>query len=105
MADVFIAYAREDRLLAEGLATDLKARGYRVWWDAELVGSDDFYDVILEALRKARAAIVIWSKTSVKSRFVRDEARYALHHGKLVAVKDGSLDTLDIPFGFQGQHT
>src|SRR5262245_11843269 len=105
MADIFIAYAHEDRALAKSLAMDLQARGYLVWWDAELVGSDDFYDVILEALNRARAAIVIWSKTSTKSRFVRDEARYALHHQKLVAVKVSGLDTLDIPFGFQGQHT
>ena len=105
MSDIFISYARADRALAEGLARDLQARGYRVWWDAELVGSDDFYEVILEALRQAKAAVVIWTKTSAKSRFVRDEARFALHFEKLVAVKEAGLDTLDIPFGFQGQHT
>jgi TIR domain len=57
MSNVFISYARQDRSLAEGLARDLEGRGYRVWWDAELVGSDDFQDVILVALTKARAAI------------------------------------------------
>jgi hypothetical protein len=105
MSNVFISYARQDRSLAEGLARDLEGRGYRVWWDAELVGSDDFQDVILVALTKARAAVVIWSKASVKSHFVRDEARYALHYKKLVAVKEPGLEVLDIPFGFQGQHT
>lgn len=105
MSDIFISYAREDRPLAEALANDLKARGYRVWWDAELVGSDDFYEIILEALNKAKAAIVIWTKASARSRFVRDEARFALHLDKLIAVKDPGLDTIEIPFGFQGQHT
>lgn len=105
MSDVFISYAREDRALAEGLAADLRSRGYRIWWDAELVASDDFYDIILEALNKAQAAIVIWTKVSVRSRFVRDEARFALHLEKLVAVKEPSLSTLEIPFGFQSQHT
>lgn len=105
VSDIFISYARADRALAEGLAKDLTARGYRVWWDAELVGSDDFYEVILEALRQAKAAIVIWTKASAKSRFVRDEARFALHFDKLVALKEANLDVLDIPFGFQGQHT
>ena len=78
MSDVFISYARQDRNFAEALAGDLEGRGYRVWWDAELVGSDDFQEVILAALARARATVVIWSKVSVKSHFVRDEARYAL---------------------------
>jgi TIR domain len=59
VADIFISYARPDRAIAEALATNLMARGYSVWWDAELLGSDDFYEVILEALRNAKAAIVI----------------------------------------------
>ena len=105
MADIFITYARADRALAEALANDLTARGYSVWWDAELVGADDFTDVIFEALRQARAAIVIWTRTSAKSRFVRDESRYALHLNKLIAVKAASLDIYDIPFGFQGLPT
>ncbi|MGD9921043.1 MAG: toll/interleukin-1 receptor domain-containing protein [Pseudorhodoplanes sp.] len=105
LSDIFISYARADRALAEQLANDLKSKGYQVWWDAELVGSDDFYEVILQALHNAKAAIVIWTKASAKSRFVRDEARFALHLEKLVATRDPSLDTLEIPFGFQGQHT
>ncbi len=105
MSDVFISYSHADRTLAEALANDLKARGFRVWWDAELVSSDDFYEVILEALRQAKVAIVIWTKASAKSNFVRDEARFALHLKKLIATREGTLDPLDIPFGFQGQHT
>jgi hypothetical protein len=105
MADIFISYARQDRALAESLARDLTHQGYTVWWDAELVGADDFYEAILEALRQAKAAIVIWSKASAKSRFVRDEARFAMHLQKLITVRAPNLDFLEIPFGFQGQHT
>src|SRR5262245_47098926 len=104
MADIFISYAREDRNLAMALAKDLEERGVSVWWDAELVGSDDFQEVILTALANAKAAIVMWTKASVKSRYVIDEARYALHHQKLVATKSSDLAILDIPFGFQSQH-
>ena len=59
MSDVFVSYAREDRSLAQALAEDLENRGCRVWWDAQLVGSDDFQEVILAALARARAAVVI----------------------------------------------
>jgi TIR domain len=105
MSDVFISYAREDRSLAEALAKDLQGKGFSVWWDAELVASDNFQDVILAALSRAKAAIVIWTKNAVTSNFVRDEARYALFHKKLVATKVADLDVIDIPFGFQSQHT
>lgn len=104
MSDIFISYAREDRARAQKLASDLTGRGYSVWWDAELVGTDDYYEVILQALHDAKAAIVIWSPASCKSRFVRDEARFALHLDKLVATKTTDLDAIHIPFGFQSQH-
>jgi TIR domain len=105
LTDVFISYTREDRSLAKALAEDLQRRGFSVWWDAELVGSDNFQDVILAALSAAKAAVVIWTKLSVVSNFVRDEARYALFHKKLIATKAAELDVIDIPFGFQSQHT
>src|SRR5262245_8596056 len=105
MSDVFVAYDHKDRSLAEALANDLQQKGFGVWWDVELVGSDNFQDVILAALSRAKAAIVIWTKNSVTSNFVRDEARYALFHNKLIATKVGDLNVIDIPFGFQSQHT
>lgn len=105
MADIFISYAREDQALAKALASDFEGRGFAVWWDTELLGSDDYYEVILAALAEAKAAIVIWTRSSAKSGFVRDEARYALHKKKLVACRSPDLDVIEIPFGFQGQHT
>lgn len=105
MSDIFISYSRPDQALAQSLADDLKTRGFKVWWDTELLGSDDFTEVIYTALSNARAAIVIWTKTSCKSQFVRDEARFALKNRKLVATKAQALDIDSIPFGFQGQHT
>jgi TIR domain-containing protein len=59
VADIFISYARPDRPAAERLAKLLIAKGYSVWWDTELLGSDDFRDVIHEELRAAKACIVI----------------------------------------------
>ena len=106
MSDVFISYSHVDRPLAESLAKDLQARGYRVWWDSQqLLGSDDYTDMIMAAVKKAKAAIVIWTNNSAKSVYVRDEARSALHNKKLVAVRDPSFDPMNIPFGFGGQHT
>jgi hypothetical protein len=105
MSSVFISYSRVDRSTAKALASSLTSSGYKIWWDVELVGTDDFTDAIVNALQNARAVIVIWSKASAKSKFVRDEARLALHLGKLVATKVRDFDPIEIPLGFGGQHT
>ena len=105
MSNVFIAYSRADRSTAQELVSALTSNGYDVWWDVELVGTDDFTDAIVDALRNATAVIVIWSKASARSRFVRDEARLALDMRKLVATKVRDFDPIEIPLGFGGQHT
>ncbi|MGO8951836.1 MAG: toll/interleukin-1 receptor domain-containing protein [Rhodomicrobium sp.] len=104
MADIFISYARPDRETAKQLAQSLAARGYQVWWDADLVGSDDFRDVIFEELSLAKAVIVIWSENSVRSKFVRDEAGRADSKNKLVATCKPGFDMETLPLGFGGRH-
>lgn len=105
MSDVFISYAHENKSIASELARHLESLGHSVWWDAALLASDDFNDVIASALTRARAVIVIWTPASVRSNFVRDEARFALQRGKLVSVKMPEMTYDQLPFGFQGQHT
>ena len=105
MADVFISYARPDRELAKALAEELVARGYSVWWDAELVGTDKFRDVIWAELSQAKAAIVIWSKNSVCSEFVRDEAGRAQKSNRLIATHQPGFDIATIPLGFGERHS
>ena len=104
MADIFISYARPDREIAKGLAEALTSRGYQVWWDYELLGGDEFRDVILDELRAAKAVIVIWTGNSAKSPFVRDEASRAQSQNKLVATSVDGFDTKMLPLGFGGLH-
>jgi hypothetical protein len=104
MADIFISYARTDRDIAKRLADSLVANGYQVWWDTELVGSDDFRDVIFEELTLAKAVIVVWSENSVRSKFVRDEAGRADHAEKLIATCKPGFDMQTLPLGFGGRH-
>jgi TolA-binding protein len=103
MTDVFISYARQDQEIARKLADDLQTRGYLVWWDAELVASEDFTEAIQAALSEARSTVVVWSKASVRSRFVRDEAQFALDQTKLISTRTVDLDIQEIPLGFRGQ--
>lgn len=76
MSDVFISYAHEDRETAQKLA-DLIQRvgGWSVWWDRTLLPGQQFDEVIQEAIESAKCVIVIWSHHSVRSRWVKTEAR------------------------------
>jgi hypothetical protein len=94
---VFISYAREDREAVALLAKQLEAQGLAVWWDWQLVGGSNYRHAIQEELTKADKVVVVWSRHSVRSDFVIDEASAAKEAGKLVPVRiDGSAP----PLGF-----
>jgi hypothetical protein len=103
MADIFISYASIDRPVARRLADALEECGWSVWWDhRNLRGGQHFDRVIEEAVGDARVVIVVWSKASVESGWVRDEATLALEEHKLVPLR---IDTARLPMRFQNIHT
>lgn len=97
MADVFISYAREDARKAEMLAEALTAEGLTVWWDHDLVGGDNYRELITDTINAASCVIVIWSEPSVASPFVKDEASRAHDRGVLLPVAIGDTQP---PVGF-----
>src|SRR5262245_5246356 len=102
MSDIFISYKREEPQIARKLADALESEGWTVWWDPKLRAGERFDDVIEKALNEAKCVIVIWSERSVQSRYVRDEATYALEKDKLVPV---AIENVSLPFRFRGGHT
>ena len=102
MADIFISYKREDRETAEALANFLARKNYSVWWDTSLRAGESFSDVIEREIDAARKVVVLWSKASVASYWVRAEAARGLQQGKLVAA---SLDACNLPLPFTQIHT
>lgn len=100
MADIFISYAREDVAWVEKLNRALEGRGYRVWWDRDLATGARYLKETEAQLREARATVVVWSKASIDSHWVADEAALARDLGRLVPIsKDGTMP----PLGF-GQY-
>jgi formylglycine-generating enzyme required for sulfatase activity len=102
MSDVFISYKREEQPIARQLAEALENKGWEIWWDPQLQAGEYFDDVIEQALIDTKCVVVIWSKRSVKSRFVKDEATYALNEGKLVPIQ---IEDVHLPFRFANLHT
>ena len=79
MSDIFISYKREEQPKARKLANALEREGWEVWWDPKLRAGEHFDDVIEKALMESKCVVVMWSKLSVNSRYVKDEATYALN--------------------------
>ncbi|MEZ5915844.1 MAG: toll/interleukin-1 receptor domain-containing protein [Parvularculaceae bacterium] len=86
MPDVFISYNREDRDTARLVAGALEAEGLSVWWDAALRAGETYDEVTEQNLRGAGAVVVLWSKRSVNSKWVRAEATVGERSSSLVPV-------------------
>ena len=98
MSDIFISYASEDRSKVQALAEVLESMGWSVWWDRAIPAGTQFDKVIEKELAAARCVIVIWSKTSVVSQWVRAEAGEALRRDVLIPALIGDVE---IPLVFR----
>ena len=102
MSDVFISYSHQDRDVARRYADALQAASLNVWWDDHLRSGEAFDEKIEAALRAAKAVVVLWSKTSVASRWVRAEATLADRSKTLVPVM---IEPCERPIMFELSHT
>jgi TolB-like protein len=86
LPDIFLSYNREDHATARRFAEGFEREGLSVWWDATLRSGEAYDEVTEQALRDAKAVVVLWSKKSVISRWVRAEATLADRNKTLVPV-------------------
>jgi len=97
MADIFISYAQEDRSRVSPLIKALADYGWSIWWDRTIPAGKTWREVIGEALENARSVVVVWSKESVKSRWVQEEADWGLERKILIPIL---FDEIRPPLGF-----
>jgi adenylate cyclase len=102
MADVFVSYARSDKARVAPLVAAIEAKGWSVWWDPEIDAGQQFDDQIEAELKAARAVLVVWTPTSVASRWVRGEAREAADRATLVPVR---FEGASLPMDVRAIHT
>ena len=98
MAKVFLSYAREDASAAKQLAECIGRAGHQVWWDHQIEGGSRFSTEIDRELKNCDAVVVIWTKASIESPWVQDEAAEGRDAGRLVPV---ILGTDKPPLGFR----
>ncbi|MBA4162242.1 MAG: hypothetical protein C0515_09245 [Novosphingobium sp.] len=97
-ATVFLSYSRADQKRALPVIKALEAAGLQVWWDGLLEGGATYLPTTEAALESADAVVVLWSKVSVESNWVRDEAQRGRDRQCLIPLTiDGTMP----PLGFR----
>jgi TIR domain len=95
---VFISYARADARFVDQIAQLLAKRDIVVWSDRWLRVGSEHSTVLEQKISDASCVLVIWSRTSIRSQWVRDEAEMALKLNKLVPV---AIEQAIPPLGFR----
>lgn len=98
MADIFISYAHEDQSTVRRMVSALESEGFSVWWDHNIPPGKTWSTHIALGLQEAKACIVAWSKSSIESKWVLEEASIAGDAEKLLPVL---LDSIAPPLGFR----
>ncbi|MEO6080488.1 MAG: TIR domain-containing protein [Steroidobacteraceae bacterium] len=102
MTDIFLSYGHDDLATARRFAESFEREGFRVWWDVTMRSGEAFDTAIETALQNAKAVVVLWSKTSVQSRWVRAEATLADRSKTLIPVM---IEPCVRPIMFELMHT
>lgn len=95
---IFVSYASQDKQRATALAARLESYGHIVFIDDKLRSGSDFSMVIGNQIDQADVVVVLWTKNSISSRWVLDEAERGRH--KLKPVRFG----VKPPLGFGAIH-
>ena len=80
MVDIFISYANEDKDRITPIVNALDNECWTIFWDCKSIPvGKTWRQCIIEGLNDANCVLVLWSKTSIKSEWVIEEA----DHGKI----------------------
>jgi len=98
MSSVFISYSSKDRKKAKMFVDLLEGAEFKTWWDKDIPPGARFDQAIDNALNSAKCILVLWSKNSIQSDWVLEEALEAQNRNILIPVK---LDKVELPFGYR----
>jgi formylglycine-generating enzyme len=98
----FISYAREDLDRVWPIVKLIEANGWSVFWDRNIPAGLTWRGYIGKALDEAKCVIVVWSRNSVISEFVHEEADDGRDRKILIPI---CIDDVRPPLGFRSiQH-
>src|SRR5688572_7641625 len=83
--DVFITYSAEDKPYADAICNGLESNGIRCWVaPRDIVPGVEWPRAVMEAIRKSRVMLLVFSRHSNASRQVLREVERAVHGGLMV---------------------
>lgn len=100
--DIFLSYAREDLERVRHLVDAFKKRDCRIIWDLEVRTGKTWTQEIQDAIDRSLCIIIVWSRHSVRSEWVIEEALEA--KDKMKEIIPVLLDDVTPPFGFRRLH-
>jgi TIR domain len=96
--EIFLSYASADRERVAPLVHALEEDGLQIWWDEDIGDGQIFHRAIEQALTRALCVVVVWSRESIRSEWVINEASDARGRDRLVPVL---LDPVVPPLEFR----
>lgn len=102
--DIFLSYSQRVPDPTVALADELTRRGFRPWYDVNLLPNQYFGKVIDEAIDRAKAVITIWSPPALTSKWVPAESGRALDQNKLICIRTADVDPRKLPTPFHQMH-
>ena len=103
MSDIFLSYATEDLEKAKPIIELLSNQGWSVWWDRGSIPPGVEFDGFIEqAIKSAKSVVVLWSKESIGSSWVKTEADEAT--SQKIPLHPVLIDNVRPPFAFRRIH-
>jgi TIR domain-containing protein len=79
--EVFLSHSSKNRASATGLADTLRNHGVPVWYSSiNIRSAQQWHDEIGKALKRCDWFLLLITKASCKSKWVKQELSYALNH-------------------------
>jgi len=97
MSDIFLSYSRKDEARVRPIIRQLESLGWTVFWDRNIPPGKTWDEYIEMHLDAARCVVVVWSKDSVRSHWVKTEAEEGRRKQILVPLKIDEV-TLSLAF-------
>ena len=101
MSELFFSYALHDQDRVEPIARALEEQDFQVVMAPHRPDENAADDCITEPLTSARACVVFWSLASAALDQVKQQAKFAQDHDKLIAVNLDVLRKTQIPDGLR----
>jgi hypothetical protein len=103
MSDIFLSYATADLEKAKPIIELLSKQGWSVWWDRGSIPPGVEFDGFIEqAIQSAKTVVVLWSKESIGSSWVKTEADEATN--QKIPLHPILIDNVRPPFAFRRIH-